>query len=178
MDDGCATRRARCPLPPAGVPTPGPAAPTPPGGPPSYDWHYAPPAPRRKLLASGVVLAILLATAAVVIGFVLLVRPPPAPAAAAPTTVTTGATPTGDTTDAGRALCTAIAPLMAENDQIQTPMRGWATPGHPNVTRRQQIHHRHPKTGYAAFNPFSTSTRSSSRTTSSAASSDTSTTSI
>ena len=107
------------PYPPAGVPTPGPPASSrPPGGPPGYDWRYAAPAPRRsKLLAAGVVLAILLATAALVIGIVLLVRPAPAPPAASPAPATSSATTTGDTTDADRALCTAIAPLMAENDR-------------------------------------------------------------
>ena len=128
------------PYPPAGVPTPRPPASSqPPGGPPSYDWRYAAPAPRRRrLLAVGVVLAILLATASLVIGIVLLLRPASTPAAATPAPATSNAATTGDTTDADRALCTAIAPLMAENDQFSnayarlgdagTPARDAATP--------------------------------------------------
>jgi hypothetical protein len=111
--------------------------PLPPAGPPGYDPRYAaPPAPRRRngLLTVGVIVAILLATAAVVVGVVGLARPTPAPVAAAPTS----ASSPGDTTAADRALCTAIAPLMAEHDQFSntyvrlgdagTPTRDAATP--------------------------------------------------
>jgi hypothetical protein len=128
------------PYPPAGVPTPGPPASSPPPvAPPGYDWRYAAAAPRRsKLLAAGVVLAILLATAALVIGIILLVRPAPTSLVASPAPATSSPTGTDDTSAADRALCTAIAPLMAENDQFSnayvrlgdagTPTRDAATP--------------------------------------------------
>lgn len=111
------------PYPSAGYPVPG---------------AYPPPPPRRsrKLLGGGVVLAIVLAAAALVIGIVLLARPTPTPPAPAMSTENT--TPAGDTKDADRALCTAIAPLMAETDRITkawvdlgkagTPARDAATP--------------------------------------------------
>jgi len=94
--------------------------PMPPAGPPGYEWQYAaPPAPRRRngLVAAGITVAILLATAALVVGVVGLARPTPAPVAAAPTSAPSTPTP-GDTTAADRALCTAIAPLMGENDRF------------------------------------------------------------
>ena len=122
--------------PPTNAPIPGVPPPFPP---PGYDWRYAAPAPRRsRLLTAGVVVAILLATAALVIGIVLLVRPAPAQPAAIPTPATPSATAPGDTTEADRALCTAIAPLMGETDRITkawvdlgeagTPARDAATP--------------------------------------------------
>jgi hypothetical protein len=63
-----------------------------------------------------------LATAALVMSVVGLARPTPAPVAAAPTSTSTSTSPSGssavDTTTADLALCTAIAPLMGENDQF------------------------------------------------------------
>jgi hypothetical protein len=114
--------------------------PYPAAGYPGAGGPYAPPTPRRntKLLTAGVVLAILLAASALVIGTILLVRPAPAPPAASPAPATTSTTPASNTTDADRALCSAIAPLMAEDDQFSnayarlgeagTPARDAATP--------------------------------------------------
>jgi hypothetical protein len=122
-----------------GAPVPG-GPPVPPGAPPGYDWRYAPPPPRRsKVLAAGVVVAIVLATAALVVGIVDLSRSTSTSAATAPTSAApTTPTPAGDTSGADRALCTAIAPLMAESDRVDTayvklgdagtPARDAATP--------------------------------------------------
>ena len=121
----------RHPAPAHGLPS---SFPPPPGGPPGYDWRYAPPAPRRsKLPAAGVVIAILLAAAALAIGIVLLVRPAPVPSAAAPTPAASNVTTTGDTTEEDRALCTAIAPMMAEGDRIT---KGWIGIGKPGTPAR------------------------------------------
>jgi hypothetical protein len=106
-----------------------PGAPHPSAVPPRPGWRYAPPAPRRsKLLAAGVALASVLAAAALVIAIVLLVRPAAAPSRAP---ATSSATTTGDTTDADRALCTALAPLMAEDDQFSNAYVRLGDPGTP-----------------------------------------------
>jgi hypothetical protein len=80
-----------------------------------------------------VVLAILLAAGALVIGIVLLVRPTPAPPPASPAPATPGATATDNTTDADRALCTAIAPPMAESDRTT---KAWVALGEPGTPAR------------------------------------------
>jgi hypothetical protein len=115
-------------------------APAPPPGQPPYGWQQVPQPPRHrgsKVLAAGVIAAIVLATAALVVGIVDLTRSTPAPAVASsgPSTPTA---PAGDTSTADRALCTAIAPLMGENDRINntygqlgdagSPPRDAATP--------------------------------------------------
>ncbi len=140
MYDGYAPRWATCALPTRwrGTPAPPAAAPLP-GGPPGYGWQPNPPVPKRgRLLAIGVTVAILLATAALVIGIVLLVRPAPAPPASPASPARQPQPLRGDTTDADRALCTAIAPLMGETDRTTkawvdlgeagTPARDAATP--------------------------------------------------
>ena len=117
------------PHPPAGAQTPG----GPLGGPPpGYDWRYAPPPPRRrsKLLAAGVMAAILLSAAALATGIVSLVRPAPTPPAP-PASSAASAKPTGDTTEADRALCKAIAPLMAESDRMHNSYVDLGDPGTP-----------------------------------------------
>jgi hypothetical protein len=98
-----------------------------PGGP------YAPPPPRRsrKLLGCGVIVAIVLAAAALAIGIVLLARPTPTPPATSPAPATASTTPAGSTTDADRALCTAIAPLMGETDRITNAWVDLGKPGTP-----------------------------------------------
>jgi hypothetical protein len=89
--------------------------PTPPQG---FGWQPAPPPPvkRGKGLAAAVGAAIVLAAAALVVGIIALVRPAPSapPPAAAPTS--SSAHPAG-TTEANRAFCTDIAPLMTESDK-------------------------------------------------------------
>jgi hypothetical protein len=112
--------------PAAGAVSGSPAVP--PAGPPGYDPRPAPPAPRRHtgLLTAGVVVAILLSTAALVVGIINLTGPTPAPAAAAPTSTSPSTSSTGDTTAADRALCTAIGPLMAENNKFTN---AWADLG-------------------------------------------------
>jgi hypothetical protein len=80
-----------------------------------------------------VVLAILLAAAALVIGVVLLVQPAPAAPVASPAPATSSATAIGDTTDADRALCTAIAPLMGESDGLT---KGWIDLGEAGTPAR------------------------------------------
>lgn len=84
-------------------------------------------------MAVAVAVAILLAASALVVGIVDLVRPAPLaaravspPTAAAPTSV-----PAGDTTAASRALCTAIAPLMTEDDRVSKTLSSLAPAGTP-----------------------------------------------
>lgn len=91
-------------------------------------------------MSAGIAITALISLAALAVGIVALVtRPTPAPAAAAGTAPTVPSTaPGGDTSAADRALCTAIAPLMTENDQTNnayvksgdagTPARDAATP--------------------------------------------------
>jgi hypothetical protein len=136
--------------------------PTPPAGPPGYDWRYAPPARRgNKLVTVGIVTTALIALAALAVGIAALVtRPTPAPGAAPSSAAASPRpTPTGDTSAADRALCTAIAPLMAENDHTNnayvksgdagTPARDGATPKFISDTlnwigRAQPILDQHP----------------------------------
>lgn len=121
------------PYGPAAGALPG-GSPTPPAGPHGYDWRYAPPARRgNKLVTAGLVTTALIALAALAVGIAALVtRPTPAPgapsssAAASPST-----TPTGDTSAADRALCTAIAPLMAESDRFSNAWTDLGEPGTP-----------------------------------------------
>ena len=70
-------------------------------------------------MAIAVAAAILLATAALVVGIVDLTRSSTraAPAASTPTTPAPTSAPT-DFTGANRALCTAIAPLMTEDNRV------------------------------------------------------------
>jgi hypothetical protein len=101
---------------------------------------YALPPPRRpnRLVATVAVVAIFLATAALVVGIVSLVQPTLTPVAAAPISASPNTSGPGDTTAADRALCTAIGPLMGENDELNntyvklgdagTPARDAATP--------------------------------------------------
>jgi hypothetical protein len=105
---------------PPGAPAPA-GPPAPPTGPPGYDWRYPQrPTRRGKGWAIAVGAAIVLATAALVVGILNLTRPAPtaAPAASPSTPLAATPTPGQDTTAADRALCTAIAPLMGENNRV------------------------------------------------------------
>lgn len=133
--------------------------PAPPPGPPGSYWGYPPPAHRdKKWTAVGVVVAILIGLAALTVGIVALVTRP-APNVASPLPNEPAAAPS-DTTEADRALCSAIAPLMAENDQVSnayirlgeagSPARDQALPQFVSdsedwVTRMQGILDSHPK---------------------------------
>ena len=104
---------------------PGPAAPGPPAAPappPGYDWRNqaSPPARRNKGLVAAVAAASILAIAALVVGIINLTRPAPTaqPSAAGAAPTTAAPLPAQNTTDADRALCQAIRPLMAESDKI------------------------------------------------------------
>jgi hypothetical protein len=100
-------------------PMPGPqGAGGPPAPPQGFGWQPAPPPPvkRDKGLAAAVGAAIVLAAAALVVGIIALVRPAPSapPPSAAP--ASSSAHPAG-TTEANRAFCTDIAPLMGESNK-------------------------------------------------------------
>jgi hypothetical protein len=86
-----------------------PGPPAPPAGPPGDDWRYIPPPPRRSkaLIAAGVGVAVL-AAAALVVGIVGLTRP----------STTAAPMPAQGTTVTDRDLCTALAPLMTEDDRV------------------------------------------------------------
>jgi len=73
----------------------------------------------------------LLALAALVVGIVALVtRPAPSDVAADPLNQQAGAAP-ADTTEADRALCTAIKPLMSEDDERSNAWIATGEPGSP-----------------------------------------------
>jgi len=84
-------------------------------------------------MAVGMAATALLALVALVVGIVALVtRPAPSDAAAAPANQP-GTTTPADFTEANRALCAEIAPLMAENDQITN---GYVDQGEPGTPAR------------------------------------------
>ncbi|MBE5477885.1 hypothetical protein E3G68_005239 [Mycobacteroides abscessus] len=93
-----------------------------------------PPPPARRggtLLAAGVVIAIVLAAASLVVSILILNKPAPA-TSSAPAPSTSLATPeSGKTKDADLALCTAVAPLMAESDRITKSFVGAGPDGSP-----------------------------------------------
>jgi hypothetical protein len=125
--------------PPTGGHGPAPASPGfPPGPPPPYVG--GPPKRRRGMVfGAGVVLA-LIAVAALVLAIVGLTRNP-----AAPTPAPSASAASTNTQDADRALCQAIAPLMAESDRVSnaytskgdmgTPARDAATPQYVSDTQ-------------------------------------------
>jgi hypothetical protein len=117
--------------PPHGPQVPGPLAPA--AAPPGPDWRYAPLPPRRsKGMAIAVAAAIVLAIAALVIGIVDLTRSSPAAAPAAVTPTAPGPTSApADTTAGNRALCTAIAPLMTEDNRIAKTYSNLGPAGSP-----------------------------------------------
>jgi hypothetical protein len=80
--------------------------------------------PRFSLLA---LCALVVAAAALAVGIAALVRPTPAPPPAAPA-ASSSAHPAA-TTEANRAFCTAIAPLMAESDKSA---KAYSRLGKPN----------------------------------------------
>jgi hypothetical protein len=100
-------------------PAPGPVGG---GGPPAppqgFAWQPAPPpsVKRGKGLAAAVGAAVVLAAAALIVGIIALVRTAPSapPRGAAP--ASSSAHPAG-TTEANRAFCTDIAPLMTESNK-------------------------------------------------------------
>jgi hypothetical protein len=108
--------------PTQGGPVPGPlGVGGPPAQPQNFGWQPAPPPPvkRGKGLAAAIVLAaaaLVVGIIALVVGIITLVRPAPSapPPAAAP--ASSSAHPAG-TTEANRAFCTDIAPLMTESDK-------------------------------------------------------------
>jgi len=143
-------------------PTPdraGGGPPTPPLGPQGSHWGYPPPAQRaKKWTAAGVVVAILIGLAALTVGIVALATRPAPSGVAAPSPNQPAAAPS-DTTEADRALCSAVAPLMTENDEFSnkygqlgdagTPARDAATPKYVDdtlnwVSRIQPIIDTHP----------------------------------
>lgn len=88
--------------------------------PPPYDWRYAPPVARAsKRSAVAIWMTAVVALAALVVGIVALItQPSAAPVASGPSGQPSSAPAAGDTTEADRALCTAIGPLLAEGDEI------------------------------------------------------------
>jgi hypothetical protein len=100
-------------------PVPGPqGAGGPPAPPQGFGWQPAPPPPvkRDKGLAAAVGSAIVLAAAALVVGIIALVRPAPSAPSPSAAPASSSAHPAG-TTEANRAFCTDIAPLMGESDK-------------------------------------------------------------
>lgn len=124
--------------PPGGAPGVPMGSPPPP--PPAYDWRYAPPVARAsKRSAVAIWMTAVVAFAALAVGIVALVtQPSAAPVATGPSGQRSSAPAATDTTEADRALCTAIGPLLAEGDEINnaygdlgdagTPARDAATP--------------------------------------------------
>jgi hypothetical protein len=102
-----------------------PNQPTPPQGPPPQQFQ-PPPAPRRSpLIAIGVVLAIALGAAALIVS---LIHTGGSSTQSVATTTSAPVAPSGngDTTEADRTLCQAIAPLMTESNKTAND---WAALG-------------------------------------------------
>jgi hypothetical protein len=89
-------------------------------------------APRRPRFSWITVIATVLAAAALVVGVIALIRPTPSasPASAPRSSAPTLAQPQ-DITTADRALCTAIAPLMTEDDHQVNTYVGLGAAGTP-----------------------------------------------
>jgi hypothetical protein len=88
------------------------------------DFRLQPQRRRPSWMAVGVVLAVVLAVAALVVGVVSLVtQPAPAPAVSAPSPQAM--------TDADKALCQAIGPLMKENDDRSNAFLATGEAGSP-----------------------------------------------
>lgn len=114
---------------------PGPAAPALPAAPappPGYDWRNQgpPPARRNKGLMVAVAAAIL-AIGALVVGVIDLARPAPTSSRSAPAPTSPTPAPPQNTTEADRALCQAISPLMADIDRISNTYMGLGPGGSP-----------------------------------------------
>jgi hypothetical protein len=116
-----------------------PGGPPAPGAPPGPDWRYAPPPARTSAktwwgVGAAIATAIALAAAALVVGIVDLTRSSTssAPAASAPTASAPTSASATDTTAADRALCTAIAPLMAESDRVSNAYMNLGPAGSPS----------------------------------------------
>jgi hypothetical protein len=97
-------------------------------------WPPAPhqPSPGRRRLSWTALIALVVAIAALVLGVIGLVRSDPneEPAPSSSTAAPTATTASTDTTAADRALCTAIGPLMAENNKFTN---AWADLGEPGT---------------------------------------------
>jgi hypothetical protein len=140
-----------------------PGTPPPPGMPPGYDWRYAsPPHRRSRAMAAAVAVAIVLAVVALVLGMVNLT--PPSPGASARSTSAPTSTAPADTTAADRALCNAIAPLMAEDDRVSnafidsgkagSPERDAAIPKYRSDTEDWAGRLQHVLNGHQDADPF------------------------
>lgn len=106
-------------------------SPAPPPGPHGSYWGYPPPAQRaKKWTAVGVVVAILIGLAALTVGIVALVTRPAPSGVSAPPPNQPAAAPS-DTTEADTALCMAIKPLMAEDDDRSNAWINTGEPGSP-----------------------------------------------
>jgi hypothetical protein len=102
--------------------------PAPPG-----PWPYGPPPPRRsKGTAFALAVVALVAVAALVMSIVDLTRSPISTnSAASNPTTSAGTSPPADTTAANRALCSAIAPLMTENNRVSKTLSDQVPSGSP-----------------------------------------------
>ncbi|WP_236737234.1 hypothetical protein [Mycolicibacterium llatzerense] len=100
----------------------------------STDYAYISPQStkqeRSRLLTAGIVLALILGIAAVVINVVAWTRPEPPKKSTVPTTAAVPHPPV-DSQAASRDLCSAIAPLMAENDAFANAYAHLGEPGTP-----------------------------------------------
>jgi len=98
------------------------------------EWHGQPAQGRRNNGRALNVIAIVLAVAALVVGVIALTRAartaPPASPAPAPTSAPPSAA-AQNTTDAHRALCQPISPLMADVDRISNTYMGLSPAGSP-----------------------------------------------
>lgn len=109
-----------------------PASPAFSAGPPSY----APPTQGRRsiLTAVGTTITLLIAISALIMAVIAVSRPSPSPVASAPSTTTNAAT---DTADVDRALCSAIASLMAEDDKRSNAFIATGAAGSPERDQAQ-----------------------------------------
>ena len=89
--------------------------------------------PRRARFPWMTLVVALVSVAALVVGVLALTRPnsAPAPVSAPASPSSTAPTPATDTSTADRALCTAIAPLLAEDDRTSNAWLATGAPGTP-----------------------------------------------
>lgn len=88
------------------------------------------PQQRRPRFSWMALVALVVAAAALVVGIAALVRPTPAPPTVAAPASSSSAHPAG-TTEANRAFCTDIAPLMAASDKSAQAYSHLGTPNSP-----------------------------------------------
>lgn len=116
---------------PPGAPNGPGMGPVPPPGPTGYEWRLTPsgvtPQKRSKALVFGVAATAAISLASLGVGITALTKH----SSSAANTPAVASSPGADSSAADRALCTAIAPLMAEDDKKSNAWISTGAPGTP-----------------------------------------------